>query len=239
MAEPLPADHPQLQKASVRLQRLQWVWAAVLAGMAVLTWLTLRDSHPLAALPWLAGGLLLAIYLQPALLALTAVLWALSLVSLVPGVAAVFGPDPISQVFSAGPVETIGRAAVRAVLALMAWNQFLLYRMLYGTEGASGLPEDAQPIPEVVANRTDQLAVLSVGLGALGALSALAAVAPVGLSVAAYGAQLAFACSLLGLGLALGATFSPTSSRRLSLVGMLLAVVAFLGALAAGRTLLL
>lgn len=235
MAEPLSVDDPHLKQAGARLQRIQWVWAGLLAAMAVLSWITLGTAYPLAALPWLAGALLLAVYLQPALLALVAVLWLMSLALLIPGMSRLFGPDPIALVFPSGAIVTFGRAAVRLVLGAMAWNQFLLFRMLYGTERGTGLPPEARPIPEVVANRTNQLATSSLALGVIGALATLSATAPIDPGAARYALQLAFACSLLGFGLALGVSFSPTDRRATALAGLGLGVLAFLGALAVGR----
>lgn len=239
MAEPLPVDDPHLKQAATRLQRVQWVWAGLSAAMAVISWITLGPVYPLAGLPWLAAALLLAVYLQPALLALVAVLWLMSLALLIPGMSRLFGPDPITSIFPSGIVVLVGRAAVRLVLGAMAWNQFLLYRMLYGTERATGLPTGARPIPEVIANRTDRLAASSLALAVVAALSLLAATAPLDPGIGRYAAQLGFACSLLGFGLALGAAFSPTDRRPRALVGLGLSLLAFIGVLAVGRLYLL
>lgn len=234
----LSADHPNLKLAATRLQRLQWIWAALFSGMAVLAWFTVGEVYPLTALPWLAAALLLAVMLQPALLALVALLWALSLVALIPGMAAVFGPDPISEVFSGGAIETVGRAAVRVLLAGVAWNQFLFYRMLYGTERMVGLDSDLPDIPEVVDNRSDALAVASSVLGAAGAAATLLGSALAGVPGGHALIQLAYHSSIFALGLGLGAAFSPTSQRRWALIGALLGILTFLGSLAAGRLVL-
>lgn len=236
--EPLPADHPNLKLAATRLQRIQWVWASLFAGMAVLSWMSIGGAYPLAALPWLLGAALLATLLQPALLALVALQWALSLGALIPGLAVAFGPDPISQVFSGGTIETVGRAAVRVVMAVVAWNQFIFYRMLYGTSGTVGLPEDLRPIPEVVDNRSNAFATASA---ITGGASVLLSVASLSLSTSTVGhmlVQLAYHGAVFAVGLGLGAAFSPTSLRRRALLGVGLGILAFLGSLAAGRLVL-
>ncbi len=236
--EPLPADHPNLKLAATRLQRIQWIWAALFAGMAVLSWISIGGAYPWASLPWLVGAAFLATLLQPALLALVALLWALSLVALIPGMAAVFGPDPISQVFSGGIIETVGRAIVRVVMAVVAWNQFIFYRMLYGTAGTVGLPEDLAPIPEVIDNRSDAFAT-SAAVAGVGA--GLLTIASLTLPTSAIGhtlVQLAYHASVFALGFGLGAAFSPTSLRRRALLGAGLGILAFLGSLASGRLVL-
>lgn len=236
--EPLAADHPNLKLAATRLQRIQWIWASLFAGIAVLSWISIGGAYPLATLPWLVGAALLATLLQPALLALVALLWALSLVALIPGMAVVFGPDPVSQVFSGGVIETIARAAVRVVMAVVAWNQFIFYRMLYGTAGTVGLPEDLPPIPEVVDNRSDAFATAAA---VLGAGSVLLTIASLTLPTSRMGhalVQLAYQGALFGMGFGLGAAFSPTSLRRRALLGVGMGILAFLGSLAAGRLVL-
>lgn len=234
----LSADHPNLKLAATRLQRVQWVWAGLFAGMAVLTWTVIGQTYPLAALPWLVAAGLLATMLQPAFLALTALLWVLSLIVLIPGMGLVFGPDPISEIFAGGTIETLGRAAVRVVLAIVAWNQFIFYRMLYGTEGTVGLPEDQPHIPEVVTNRADSLASISALLGGAASIMALTSIG-IGTTPAGHSlVQLAYHGSIFALGFGLGAAFSPTSKRRWALIGTFLGVLGFLISVAAGRLIL-
>lgn len=237
-ARTLSPEHPNLKLAATRLQRVQWIWAGLFAGMAVLSWTVIGQSYPLAALPWLVAAGLLATILQPAFLALASLLWVLSLIVLIPGMGLVFGPDPISQLFAGGAIETLGRAAVRVVLAVVAWNQFIFYRMLYGTEGTVGLPEDQPHIPEVVTNRANGLASISAVLGGGASIMALASI---GLATNAAGhslVQLAYHGSIFALGFGLGAAFSPTSNRRWALIGTFLGVLGFLISVAAGRLIL-
>lgn len=232
-----PSD-PNLQQAGARLQRILWIWAALFIGMALLTYFTLGRDYPLNPLPWLLVGLIMLLALQPATLAIVAVMWALSLISIMPALGFVFGPDPISQVFSGGVVETVGRAAVRIILAITAWNQFLMFRMLYGTKGSTGLPQDLPDIPEVVANRTHLFAWGSLLAGALGVIAALAGLLPLAAQTSLLLVQISFNLSLLALGAGLGAAFSPTTFRRGALIGLLLGALSFLGAMAVGSLLL-
>jgi hypothetical protein len=211
-----------------------WIWAAVTAAMAIFTWFNLGSTYPLASLPWAVAALLLLTH-QPLALALTAVLWSLSLVYLVPGLDLVFGPDPISNLLAGSAVEAFGRALLRIVMAITAWNQFMFYRLLYGTVRASGLPYDSPPIPEVVPNRSDAGSIASAATGVVALLSALSATAPFAGAISLRLVQLGFALSLLSLGLGLGSAFSPTDRRRQAMAGSSLAVIAFLVALAVGR----
>lgn len=202
--------------------------------MALFTWFSLGSSYPLAPIPWAVATALLLTQ-QPIALALTAILWSLSLVYLVPGLDLVFGPDPISNLLAGSAIETFGRALVRVVMAVTAWSQFMFYRLLYGTERASGLPDDSPPIPEVVPNRSDSLAVTAAGLGLVGLLSALLATAPLPGAASLRLVQLGFALAMLALGLGLGSALAPTDRRREALIGMALALIAFLAAFAIGR----
>jgi hypothetical protein len=157
---------------------------------------------------------------------LAALVWALSLTYLIPGMAAIFGPDPISQILGASTIEVLGRAAVRLVMAIAAWTQFMQYRLLYGTIRASGLPEDFRPIPQLVPNWTSQLALAAAGLGLLGVTFGLlpAATAAGDLILP----QLGYTSAILAFGLGLGVAFSPTDRRPAALAGMVLGFIAFL-----------
>ena len=225
-----PAD-PHLQAAVGRLRRTQWAWAALLAALAVLALAGARSGvQPLAALQWAISAALLALAPQPALLALVAMQWGLSLAALTPAAAAALGPDPLGLVFGGGTVELLALAGVRLLLAVAAWNQFLFYRMLYGTAQASGLDPALPPVPEVVPNHSDRLALSSAVLGALGLLAAWggAALAPAAWTIGVR--TLAVAAAAFALGLGLGAAFSPTRRRGAALAGAGLGALAFLSA---------
>jgi hypothetical protein len=232
-----PTD-PNLQQASARMQRVQWVWAGLFLAMALLIYFTMGAAFPFNSIPWLLTALLLLVTLQPAAMAVVAVVWLLSLISIMPGFALVFGPDPISLIFSGGVVETIGRAAIRVVLAITAWNQFMMYRMLYGTQGASGLPPDLPHIPEVIRNYTRYFAWGAVIIGAASLALALASLLPADAQSGLSLVQLGFNLSLLALGAGLGAAFSPSSTRRPALLGLLVAGLAFIACMATGNLLL-
>ena len=226
MAEPLPVDDPNLQLARTRFQRIQWLWAGLAAGLAILTWFTIGSSYPLAGLPWLISALLLSIMPQPALLALAAILWALSMTYLIPGMATIFGPDPISQILGASAVEVFGRAAVRLVLAVAAWTHFMQYRLLYGTVRATGLPDGHRPIPALVPNWTNQLGLATAVLGLLTVVLGLVTVAQQAGNL--YVVQIGYAGAILAIGLGIGVAFSPTDRRPAALTGVVLGFVGFL-----------
>ncbi len=239
MPERVSSDNPNLQAASTRLRRIQWTWAALFLAMAVLTvgagtaGGALTGRIVLGA-AWLAGGVLLAAAPQPALLALVAVAWALSLVFLLPGGGAL-GSDPLEAILGSSPVEASAAAVVRVLLALTAWNQFLFYRMLYGTATASGLETGLPAIPEVVPNRADALALAGRFCGLAGLMAAWAAIPLGDLPVASPVLKLGWALAVFGMGLGIGAAFSPTSRRAAALTGVGAGALAFLSALLAAR----
>lgn len=240
---PLPTDHPHLSAARLRLRRTQWAWAALCAavgGLSLIVALRLGGQTPLiiAAVPWLTSGALLAFSSQPAALALVAAQFALSLVLLLPGAAAAFGPDPVAAVFGASGVEAALIGLIRAVLAVTAWSQFHFYRILYGTASSSGLDPRLPAIPEVVPNRSNAFGSASRTLGAVALLIALAAFGLAGNDLGLYALGAGHATSVLAIGLGLGAAFSPTTQRTSALTGIALGGAAFLAAVAAGRFLI-
>lgn len=228
MPKPLPEDDPNLQLALGRLRRTLWVWAALLGGMGVLASSLVGRDYPFLAVPWLAGAALLALSLQPAMLAVAALLWGLTLVHMLPGFAEAFGPDPLIQALGSGPFETIGLAVVRLVLMVTAWNQFMFYRLLYGTAGMAGLDPDHRPIPPMVPNRSDLLAGASLALGALSVTTTFAALGFLEESLLPIGIQAALPLAMLGIALGLAAAFSPVRRRWVALVGVLVSVAGFL-----------
>ena len=236
MTTELTSEHPNLRHAATRLRRTLWIWAALAAGMGLITAAPAGGAELVPALGWLAAAALMALFAQPVLLALTAVQWALSLVAWIPGVASVTGGDALTMLLQPGAFESVGLAIVRVLLAITAWNQFLFYRMLYGTGRAAGLDPNLPPIPEVVANRTDAWALASRLLGGVALVAALAALGlstPSRLTVIQAGLLLAS----LALGLGLGAAFSPTTRRGAALLGAGFGGVSFVLALAAGAAL--
>lgn len=240
MTKTLTADNPNLQAAAGRLRRIQWTWAALFLAMAVLTFAGGSGDGPLPgravlAAAWLAGAGLLAAAPQPALLALVTVAWALSLVFLLPGGAGALGSDPLGVVLGGSPVEAWAAALVRVILALTAWNQFLFYRMLYGTAAATGLEASLPAIPEVVPNRTDALASWGRFCGLAGLLAAWAAIPLGDHPLASPALNLGWALAVFGIGLGVGAAFSPTTRRGAALTGIGAGAMAFLSALLVAR----
>jgi hypothetical protein len=231
MTTKLTSEHPNLRQAASRLRRTLWIWAALAAGMGLLTAAPSGGGELVPALGWLAAAALMALFAQPVLLALAAVQWALSLVTWIPGVARVAGGDALTTLLNPGAFESIGLAIVRVLLAVTAWNQFLFYRMLYGTGQAAGLDPSLPPIPEVVANRSDSWARAARLLGAaafVAALIALTLTTPARMVLIQAGLLLAS----LALGLGLGASFSPTTRRGAALLGAGLGGAGFVLALA-------
>ncbi len=235
MPEPLPADDPNLQLALRRMRRTLWVWAALLGGMGVLASSLVGREYPFLAVPWLAGAALLALSLQPAMLAVAALLWGLTLVHMLPGFATAFGPDPLIQALGSGPFETIGLAVVRLVLMVTAWNQFMFYRLLYGTAGMAGLDPDHRPIPPMVPNRSDLLAGTSLALGVLAVTTASTSIALLEKTVLLRAAQAALPVAVLGIALGLAAAFAPVRRRWIALLGVIVSVLGFLLTFGPGR----
>jgi hypothetical protein len=233
---PLLPEDPNLRQAALRMRRTLWIWAALAAGMGILSAAPAGGGALVPALGWLAAAALMALLPQPALLALNAALWALSLLAWIPGVGAALGNDPLTVLLQPGAFESLGLAVVRLLLAATAWNQFLFYRMLYGTGRAAGLDADLPPIPEVIRNLSNRLAVAARALGAAAlAVASISWAAPLSLRPAGVQAGVVLASFALGLGL--GAAFSPTQRRAAALLGVGLAGIAIVVALAAGTTL--
>lgn len=219
MPDKIPAEDPKLELAARRLSANLRVWALLFGGMGMIALGTLQSTHPGVSLIWLTTAILLAIGNQPAFLGLVAVQWGLSLSSFLPGVSQAIGPDPLSVLLNSRPLETIGLVVIRIVLMITAVNQLLFYRMLYGTAEATGLDESLPVIPEVVPNRSDQVAWYSRLLGLLGFPVALAAVLPeLGISEYLLGVSTTLATIAMGFGI--GAAFSPTRRRGLALTGL-------------------
>jgi hypothetical protein len=232
--ETLSIDNPNLQLARRRLQRTQWLWALLLAAMGSLAFGVLRPEHPLSFVPWVIAAVMLAIEPQPILLALVAMIWALSLANLAPGVAALLGSDPLTMLFDTSALETLVLIFVRLVIVVTAMNQFLLYRMLYGTQTTQGLDDSLPYIPEVVANRSDGY---SRSAAILGLVSVLGDISAIPLAVRGFGMlalSLSLSCAIFAIGLGVGSAFSPTTRRSTALLGVGLGASAYLVAIALG-----
>jgi hypothetical protein len=215
-----PSLHvPNLSQAAKRLQRSLWAWGGLFIAMGFLSLAIIGPRFPLAAAPWLSSGALMIFVNQPILLALAAAQLGLSTLTLIPATASILGPDPIEQLLLAGSIEKIALILVRLILLIMAWNQFLFYRLLYGSKGFSGLPEGFPPIPETIPNRSDRFAIGARTAAVLGLLAVWASTfleAP--RSIRSFN-SIVFTLASLGLGFGLGAAFSPTSRRSAALAG--------------------
>jgi len=232
-----PIDNPNLLLAVGRLRRMQWVWAVLFAGLGGLALASTGIGQPFLPMTWITIAALLVAGPQPITLSLAAVAWGFSLIFLVPGIPRTLGADPITLLLGGGPVEVIALAVVRLVLLITAWNQFLLYRPLYGTRQAAGLDPDLPPIPSVVANPSDRVAVWARWLGFLGLMAAVIAVPLSGAIVRANLLAAAYSGAVFAVGLGLGAAFVPTYRRGMALTGVGLGCLSLLAALLVGRAL--
>lgn len=227
MPDPLPVDSPNLQLAVRRMQRTMWLWALLLAAMGVLTLGASGGAYPLVTFSWFVTAVLLIVGRQPVFLALAAVQWGLSLASFTPGFQTLLGQDPLLKLFEPSTLEIIVLVIVRVIFMASTWNQFLLYRLLYGTKAGYGLEKGKADIPEVIPNRTNRLAWAARLIGFAALAAGLTAIP---LRESAIARQLlsgAVAGAILAIGLGLGVAFSPTSKRRTALAGVALGVVAF------------
>lgn len=232
-----PVDHPNLRLALGRLRRLQWLWAALFAGLGALALASTGFAEPFLPLTWIVIAVLLVPRPQPITLSLVAVAWGFSLVFLVPGIAQTIGADPVTRLLGGGAVEIAALAIVRVIFLITAWNQFMFYRLLYGTRGADGLDPLLPPIPAVISNPSDRVAVWARLLGFLGLMAALISIplSTAALRTAALGAP--FAGAVFAVGLGLGAAFVPTTRRAMALTGVFLGCASLLAALLIGRAL--
>jgi len=239
MSKTLSPDHPNLVQAASRLQRMFWAWGSLFLVMGFFTAAVLRENYPLASAPWIVSGILVLTGRQPAYLALVAVLWGMSITSLIPNLSNLVGPDPISVILELSSIEAIALAVVRLVLLIMAWNQFMFYRILYGTEQMSGLEEDIPAIPELIANKTDQIARIAQFVAALGLVVVWASSIMNSDALTGFFLSLAYAASILSIGLGMGVFFSPTARRKIALSAIGIGFIVFISIFLVGRFTLL
>ncbi len=239
MAETLSPEHPNLIQAVARLRRIFLAWGGLFLLMGFFTAAVLREAFPLAPLPWLVMGVIVLIGRQPAYLSMVAVLWGMSIVSLIPNVSTLIGPDPISSLLELSAIEGIALGVVRVLLLFMAWNQFMFYRMLYGTEHMSGLSPDLPAIPEMVPNKTVEIAKAAQLIGVFGLIAALGAAVVVSQGVVVNLITIAYSISILSIGLGLGVVFSPTTRRNIGLSSIGIGAIVFITIFLIGRLVLL
>ena len=207
-------------------------WAALFAGMAILTVLTRPGVVPLQ---WIIGALLLILQPQPALLSMVAVIWGLSLLGLVPELNHAFAFDPLALLFGVGFLETVALAFVRVILVITSWNQFLFYRMLYGTQGMVGLEEAVPDIPEVVPNLTGRLETYARAAGVLGGILILAAFFVPNPDLVRPLLSSSLGLGTVAVGLGVGVAFSPTDRRPAALVSTVMGGAVFILSILSAR----
>lgn len=223
----LPKTDPHLQEAVGRHERAQKTTGWILMAFGILAQFVGISSpalHPVAGLPFMAIGLFMVVWGDPALLAAAAMLFALSIIPTVNPALTLPGPDPIVQLTGINGWELVIVVGVKAVLAYSAVQQFFQFRLLYGTERMTSTEENLALIPPLVTNRTDVYARWARAAGVIGGLSAAVALAAGLLQPGALAgrvlAELGSALGGVALGLGFGAAFSPTDERPAALVGM-------------------
>ncbi|MEE9216773.1 MAG: hypothetical protein V3U32_04985 [Anaerolineales bacterium] len=247
MPQSLSPDHPNLLRAVSRLRRILFGWAALFVGMAALTFLAAPRVIPIQ---WLAGLVLLVLSaapnsdrsggflgLQPALLGLVSVTWGLSLLGLVPSINEILALDPIVLMFEAGFIESLALAFVRGILVVMAWNQLLFYRMLYGTQGTVGLEPGMPDIPDMVPNQTARLETYARWAGISGGLIILAAFIIPNDSLLLPLLSSALGAGMVAIGLGVGVAFSPTERRSAALGSIVVGGIIFMASITSIRIL--
>ncbi len=175
--------------------------------------------------------------LQPALLGLVSVTWALSLMGLVPAINEIYALDPIILLFEAGFIESVALAFVRVILAVMAWNQLLFYRMLYGTQGTVGLEPGMPDIPEMVPNRTVLLETYARWAGIAGGLIILVAFVVPNDDLVLPILSSALGTGMVAMGLGVGVAFSPTTRRSAALGSIVVGGIIFMASIMSARIL--
>jgi ABC-type antimicrobial peptide transport system permease subunit len=237
--KPLSVQDPHLLSAVGQLKRTCLTTGWILIGFGVLTQivaLTQQPVHPVAGLVYLALGLMVLRWNEPALLGATAVIFALSLTPTLNREVTVLGPDPIVHLIGANLIETVVLVVVKLFLAWSAFSQFQQFRLLYGTERMTSSEASLRPIPSMIPNRTNRLAGITRLSGLVGLT--LAAISLVGAFIAPGAeplpilAETGGALGAFAFGVGFGVAFSPTDRRSLALLGAAAGVVAYFVALA-------
>ena len=232
MPRPPSPEHPNLVRAATRLRRIQLAWAALFAGAGLLSLIAQRDVAPVL---WLIGAVLLVADSQPALLAMVSVGWGLTLLGVSPELNRVIALDPVGALFSAGWAESLSLGFVRLILAIMAWNQFLFYRMLYGTRSMSGPTEELPAIPEVIPNRTGRLTAYAWAAWVAGGLGLILSSSIEAQPMLRLTQTAALGFAALSIGLGVGVAFSPTTRRGTALSAVVMGGFVFLASVATLR----
>lgn len=216
MPQKATSDHPNLTKLTERLRRTQWVWAGVFASMSWITLSVMGKEYPLAAAPWLIISALLILGKEPVYFALIAVQWGLSLLSMLPGLNRFIGPDPFSMIFMPSLVEGLTFSMVRILLLLIAWNQFLCYRILYGRARKAQHEKSLLELPEVIPNKATILAKIALTLAFLAILTIWGTIFLRSPKEIEYSTFFAYLSASFAIGLGAGALFSPNKHRSMA-----------------------
>lgn len=223
----LSKTDPHLVEAVGRHERAQKTtgWILIAFGLlAQFVGISSPELHPVAGLPFIAIGLFMVLWGDPALLAAAGMLFALSCIPTLNTALTLPGPDPIVQLTQIDSWELVIVVGVKAVMAYSAVQQFFQFRLLYGTERMTSSEENLPIIPPLVINRTDVYARWARVAGVIGAVCAALALAAgfiqPGVLAGRILAELGSALAGVALGLGFGAAFSPTDERPAALVGM-------------------
>lgn len=223
----LSKTDPNLLEGVKRLDRAQKTFGWLLIGYGLLTQIIAllnEPLHPVAGLPFVGIGLFCLWWGDPALLATSATLLALSIIPTLNPRLSLLGPDPIVTLTRSGGLEIFALIATKALLAYNCLHQFLQFRLLYGTARATSDEPNLALIPEMAPNRTNIYARWGRAVGILGGVIALIAAMfllsdPLALGTRVM-AETGGALGAVALGLGFGAAFAPTDERPAALMGM-------------------
>lgn len=231
MPKTLSKTDPNLLTGVRRLKRVQRVWGVLLIGLGTLTELAATSAHPVSGLPFIAVGLFVLRWAEPAMLATVATLVAFSIVPSINPRLTLLGPDPFLQLADPSFLELLAVVIGKALIVLTAANQFFLYRFFYGTRRASTADPNQDVIPEMVPNRTNDLARWARWIAIGGLIFAAGSIFLNFLDPSAYvprlWAEIGGSLATLAIGIGLGAAFSPTDARRAALFGVAAGAVAY------------
>ncbi len=226
-----PTD-PNLLLAVRHLRRSQTTYGWMLIGFGLLTQLVAYADHPVAGFPFMALGFFCLRWGDPALLPAVAAAFIAAIAPTLNARLSVFGPDPVVRLTNAGGIEVTALIAIKAILGINAVHQFFQFRLLYGTATATSDEPALAIIPPMIANRSDGIGRWARWVGLAGLTAALFGLAFLLTAPAAAGArvtaEMGGALGVLGLGLGIGAAFSPTSERPAALLGVAAGLPAYL-----------
>lgn len=238
MPETLRATDPNLVAAVNRSRKTLVFWGVLVLVDSIFTGLVLRGAFPLAPFSGIVVGALCFFSTQPVVYAMVAVQLASTMLRAGHPIAVALGGDPLLVLTQASALEAAAITFTRAIFFYTAAQQFLHYRMLYGTARATGPVAGMPAIPEMVPNRTDIGARWALWCGISSVLMTMASFGLVAFGGQSAALGLASGLAVLGLGLGLGVAFSPTDRRRTALIGALMGLAGYVFSVLAGNFLL-